>query len=268
MLIYLQIVKLHWFFNHGEIVPDLVRNDPGREYINSMGEMELVSLSHDTYTFADRIWAIEPLIGFNENGITLPVIDEHTHVYRQNKSLVRSFDVNQPMLEHRICWELCNGYYNLYAGNHPLDILRWCDKCSKWFHTSCCQLSKINVVTLGQPHVNRPKQPLTLHEATKSYIQGDVPFTPLDWELWQKLRFLPVQRGMHGVDYPLSFEKLVAKIRKQDDMEGCPVDVQEFLLANINLATHLKATPYKFLAIFQAWVPTDFYECPRCGCDI
>lgn len=95
-----------------------------------------------------------------------------------------------------------------------------------------------------------------------------VQYGPFDWLLWQQLSTLPIQRGMPGLNYPLSFELIVSKIREEDAQNGCPNDVQEYLLENIGVAKDIALMPQEALAMLQGWKPEDIYECPICGNDI
>ncbi|KAH9852792.1 hypothetical protein C2E23DRAFT_859477, partial [Lenzites betulinus] len=127
------LVKVHWFFNYNELDPDFIRNEAGKDFLETVGRKELISLSHDTYMFADCIWAIETVVGFDETTISLPVTDGSEHVYRENKSLVRSFNLSHDRHERYllplscityICWPQCDGLYNLQSDDNPEQILR------------------------------------------------------------------------------------------------------------------------------------------------
>lgn len=74
-------------------------NQVGRDFIVSQGENELVSLSHDTYTFAERIHSLERVINMTPTAISFPVIDAATLFARGDKTLIRSFNMNNPTLE-------------------------------------------------------------------------------------------------------------------------------------------------------------------------
>ncbi|KAH9846341.1 hypothetical protein C2E23DRAFT_709543, partial [Lenzites betulinus] len=115
-------------------------------------------------------------------------------------------------------------------------ILRWCFRCNKWLHTTCCERSNAVEVSLPLPRDTRPLQPQTVEEAVQMRCGNRVQYGPFDWLLWQQLSTLPIQRGMPGLNYVLSFELIVSKIREEDAQNGCPNDVQEYLLENIGVA--------------------------------
>ncbi|KAI0671983.1 hypothetical protein C8Q78DRAFT_1077574 [Trametes maxima] len=270
------LVKLHWFFSHGELREDVIENALGREYLETVGEKELISFHHDTYMFADRLHSTISAVTFDDSKVSLPIVDKDTWLVRDNKGFSRSFSFEDPKRESyiahinndRICHPFCEGVYKLPTRNSAPVILRWCLSCKKWYHQEHCQVSNAIEPTLLKPDANRPTQPETMEEAQEMYDTKKVKFTPADWELWQRLSILPIQRGHTGVTYLLSFELLVSKIRSQDHQFGCPPDVQDFLLQSIVTANHLKANPHEFLAMFNAWRPQDLYECPVCQKDI
>ncbi|KAH9846335.1 hypothetical protein C2E23DRAFT_864101 [Lenzites betulinus] len=271
------LVKLHWYFSYGELTPDEMANQVGRDFIVSQGENELVSLSHDTYTFAERIHSLERVINMTPTAISFPVIDAATLFARGDKTLIRSFNMNNPTLERyelplscvfSMCTETCDGQYTLPALGAEGDILRWCFRCNKWLHTTCCERSNAVEVSLPLPRDTRPLQPQTVEEAVQMRCGNRVQYGPFDWLLWQQLSTLPIQRGMPGLNYPLSFELIVSKIREEDAQNGCPNDVQEYLLENIGVAKDIGLMPQEALAMLQGWKPEDIYECPRCGNDI
>ncbi|KAI8973059.1 hypothetical protein BD414DRAFT_409506 [Trametes punicea] len=151
---------------------------------------------------------------------------------------------------------------NVASGIFP--VLRYCENCKAWFHLDCCPTSPTPSLFLQPPASDRPPQPSSFSQASDLISLRRVPFSLTDWLTWQEVLKLPIQRGHHAEAYPLSFECLVADIRKQHRFQGCPPDVDNWLLRHLHPAPHIAYTAHTLLTQFRAWEAPIPVQCPRC----
>ncbi|KAI0362835.1 hypothetical protein BV20DRAFT_1079467, partial [Pilatotrama ljubarskyi] len=214
------LVKLLWFLARHELSPDVLVNPVAADYLPTMGEMELISLSECTYAYADTIHAVIPIVLFQTYNVSLPIIDGSTHYVREDLYLKRHPQrdcyVMPPYTYTSICVAPCHG--SCYMQPDPTEpswsssipTLRFCQECNIWVHVSCCQRAYgVSKVSLPPPDANRPPQPSNADEAAQLLIRGDISYDVAEWVMWKEFLRLPIQRNGHrGSNWPLSFERV------------------------------------------------------------
>ncbi|OSC96934.1 hypothetical protein PYCCODRAFT_1341652, partial [Trametes coccinea BRFM310] len=222
----------------------------------------------ETYNHAAMVMNVLPVVSFVSHTVSLPVIDENTLFTREDISFARSgTGYFLPMHFHEsICSTKCQfeRFMSLRAASHSIPILRYCENCKAWFHLSCCPPFDALSVLLLPPAPDRPPHPSSFTEVLDLTSLGRVPFSLSDWISWQQLLTLPIQRGCQETHFPLSFECLVFDIRKQHRYQGCPPNVDNWLLRHLHPAPHLEHNAHALLNQFRAWTPPVPVACPRC----
>ncbi|KAI0816058.1 hypothetical protein BC628DRAFT_1342575 [Trametes gibbosa] len=261
------LVKLHWFYTPGEPEEDMAADGQTRKFIASTGSMELISLASSTIDFADVIDRVLPVVSMPLTSPQFPIISSDTLYFRDDFTLLRSETSGQVKLMKGSGQSICSGTCVFYGRYSPdKDILRFCLACGQWYHTCCIPLSDAQRPTLAPPGPGCPPQPPIPDNSNDLEPMFECKFTAAQYRLWKTLLQLPIQRGVHGVSYPLSFEYVVYDIRTQERNHGCPDDVFDFINHHLHVPSHLKDRADTFRgALFEMLTDDTYYDCP--GCD-
>ncbi|KAI9065019.1 hypothetical protein FKP32DRAFT_1675106 [Trametes sanguinea] len=247
------IVKLSWLFRFEELPMNKCADAFTRDFVRSTGKNEVLAIQHETITSRDAVYDIINVETFLVAHVSLPVIDSDTLYRREGFILDRviNADIYRLQLEgfELVCKFECTQQGQFHPDKH---IMRFCERCDNWFHTTCMETSHDEAPTLQRGS--------TSSQASIVNIPRDVQ------RMWDNLLLTPLQRGSPSYNWPLSFELLVLAIRSQELSSGCPPDIRSFIIDHLSLASHLNHSLDMFVQIFLNLrrPDTTYYHCPDC----
>lgn len=90
-----QVIKLHWFFQSGELDEDTLMTTMTAEVVARMGQKELLSYSGDTFDHVDAVHHLISVVSFEPHTLSLSTIDEETRYTRTNFTVVLGLNTKQ-----------------------------------------------------------------------------------------------------------------------------------------------------------------------------
>lgn len=142
--------------------------------------------------------------------------------------------------------------------------LRWCRRCTRWFHASC--------LPSGIPY-NSDWHPLPTDQHDYSY-----PYPPedraVDSSLWHSLASLPIFRGpvsiapSNLIKYPfIAFESIQRRVDRAYEQHTCPYDLHDWLCAEVTISLCDSTLVPHYVDAYMALKPENFiwYACPTCA---
>ncbi|KAL1939587.1 hypothetical protein VTO73DRAFT_9898 [Trametes versicolor] len=176
----------------------------------AIGQLELVLVESPDFTLCARDLLEEiDLATFSDNTLSLPLISSSNPYMRTNFRLAyhptqRAFRITQPSAV--VCHTACSSTHkNIYAPQ--IDSMRWCQRCSIWFHTACLRIARPQ--RLGDGAIE-PEEWNIAWSAPPPHAPGHLQ--------WQILLRTPIQRipqrGAHGPGGPASIELALFAVRR------------------------------------------------------
>lgn len=90
-----QVIKLHWFFQSGELDQDALMTTMTADVVARMGEKEVLSYSGDTFDHVDAVHHLIAVVSFEPHTLSLSTIDENTRYTRTNLTVVLGLNTEQ-----------------------------------------------------------------------------------------------------------------------------------------------------------------------------
>ncbi|EIW52244.1 uncharacterized protein TRAVEDRAFT_53669 [Trametes versicolor FP-101664 SS1] len=267
---FVQLVKLRWTYIKDELTV-MPLDDPARGICDIMGAKEHLIYRGDTFELANSVSSVLDVEEFSSQTVSLHVLGEDTRYSRKDLALFLPFGREKfsPLLDS---WDrICRLFHCEHDGHYHPDthILRWCTFCHTWYHIDCLDEVEAQGPTVLIPSPDRKERHDTQEVIESKFAAGRIRYDYHNFNLWQKLLKMPIQRGYPEYDYPLSFERLLLQMRKTYVTTGCPADVHNYVLEHLNLAPGLVHRSAEMTTVLYSLIgdpenDCTYYRCPSC----